>query len=192
MEANSRASELVSKHDRVHLKGFAGRIDFEDPMTYTHMRQLVRLIWHCKEVVFDGDNFQPGSYVEIFRHLPATTRLIAYKKESGISHFRKSYWAPRAQGISEPEVRAAPNDLSWDELGEYALKDTGATVAVCFGGGGTVLKEFERMGDRVTFVYFPVTRKGKDGNTEQCALVGVPGAIDATAADDASEIEANE
>lgn len=191
MATNARVSKLVAKHDCIHLKGFAQRIDFSDPTTEKQLRQLVQLISHCKEVVFDGDKFQLGSYVEIFRHLPATTRLIAYKKASGISYFQKSYGDPHAQGITEPEVRSAPDDLSWDELGEYALKDTGATVAVCFGGGETVRKEFERMGDRVTFVYFPVTRKDKDGGVEECALVDIPGTFDATA-DNAGQIEANE
>ncbi len=192
MATNTRVSKLVADQDRIHLKGFAGRIDFTDRTTQKQLRQLVRLIWHCKEVVFDGDDFQPGSYVEILRHLPATTRLIAYKKASEINQFRKSYWGRQAQGISELEVRAAPDDLSWDALGEYALRDTGATVAVCFGGGETVRREFERMGDRVTFVYFPVTRPSKDGGVEECALVGIAGPLDATAADDASKIEINE
>jgi hypothetical protein len=183
MATNSAATSLVSKQKRIHLKGFAGRIDYGDPVTQAHLRALVRLIWHCEEVVFDGDNFQLGSYVEIFRCLPSATRLVAYKKKSGVAAFRASYSAPQASTVETPEVREAPDDLSWDELGEYALKDTGATVAVCFGGGETVRKEFERMGDRVTFVYFPVTRKTKDGMVEQCVLVGVPGAIDATATD---------
>jgi len=166
-------TELVSKHDRVHLKGFAGNIDFKNPNTVACLRRLVGLLWSCKEVVFDGDNFKPGSYVEILQSLPTSIKLVAYKKQSDVPAFRGSY---TSTGL-DIEVREAPNDLSWDELGEYALRDTGATLALCFGCGGTVKKEFERMGSTVQFMYFPVTRQTK-GKTEQCSLIGVEGAIE--------------
>lgn len=149
----------------VHLKGFASRIDFSK--FSKEVDQAVAFLKKYKVVVWDGDLHQDGSFTELLFRLDPDQELVAYRKESGILSFMRCY----KPTLPDVGIVPAPNSLEWDELGLYALKDTGAKTVLTFGGGGTVKKEYDSLNDpTVQWHVVPVTRETKS-KTEHASLM---------------------
>merc|ERR1711974_7186 len=62
-----------------------------------------------------------------------------------------------------------------DQLGLHALRITGATLVICFGGGPDVETECAGAPRAVKWLIFPATRPKKDheGEMEECALTAI-------------------
>jgi hypothetical protein len=146
----------------IHLKGFVTMLDFKKyKKEIDRAVEILRQPW-VTAIAFDGDlptvsGITPKSYVDILCHEALKGKhLIAYRKESGVASFRKS-WNPKNLDI---EIRVAPNALSWKELGTYALNDTGATYVLTVGGGKTVAAEYDAAKNKdIYWAVVPVFRE---------------------------------
>lgn len=166
-------SQQATADGILHLKGFAGGA----LLTPEHADLALAYLGEYKihTVVFDGDLPQDGSYVNVLgaihEQLPGV-KIVAYRKESGVPSFKKAY--SRLPYGGRIEIRSAPNDLAWDELGIHALSDTGARQVLLLGGGKTVLKEYEHASPEIRWtVMADISRplKGKPGEYEYCSLL---------------------
>ena len=111
--------------------------------------------------------------------------LVAYLRECDTVRFEASWDAapPPSADVTARwsdfiRVELQPAELDWTQLGVVAIRDTGATNVVCFGGGPIVRTEYEANAagapdfERAVFHWWPVERPTKDGKgVEACALI---------------------
>lgn len=157
----------------VHFKGFAGRLDYK-LLAAERERAVKFLLENAHTIVWDGDLPAADSFTDILTD-PRLEKhdLRAFRKRSEIDEFKEKWEAYCPAVAGRVRIHAAEDDISWDELGVFALKTTGAVIALTFGGGGTVLKELKSTDDRVKFYVIPAHRKKADGEVEAAALVSL-------------------
>eukprot|EP00037_Helgoeca_nana_P008137 m.72602 g.72602 ORF g.72602 m.72602 type:complete len:201 (+) comp18741_c0_seq1:92-694(+) len=162
--------EGLTSADLIHLKGFASRLNFADPATEALESAILKELAGAKAVVWDGDAYGDTSYTKLIPRLPASTKLIAFRRLSEVESFKAS-WS--AQGMLDRiTLYAAPDAITYDKLGIIALQTTQATRVLTFGGGATVRAEFDQSLPHVKFTVFRATRPNAAGNgTEECSLV---------------------
>jgi hypothetical protein len=164
----------------VHFKGFASGLNFAT--LDQEVEAAVRALEKYDIIVWDGDLHADCSFTEVLtKDALKDKKLIAYRKKGDIPSFHES-WKGTSLDI---EVREAPDDLAWDELGTFALCRTGATDVVTIGGGKTVLEEC-RANPHVTFYVVGVSRVRPDGTYEGSSLLGepLPNVVDITPAEE--------
>ena len=160
----------------VHFKGFASRVDFNNPHNVGIATKLVQRLKAIQpgRIVWDGDNYSKDSFTRLIPHmhreLGDAVELVAFLRECDQERFSQS-WEATGVPVS---LYLCPSALDWQKLGTHALEVTGSEVVVCYGGGGTVADEFAaKPSDAVTFSMFAISRPTSDGSsTEDAALVG--------------------
>lgn len=103
--------------------------------------------------------------------MPPDLKFVAFKKSADIPALVTNVAMYASELLGRLYIHAADSDMSWDELGTFALKTTGARQAICYGGGITVLKELAANPDVIFFV-LDVTRPNtkKPDGVERTAL----------------------
>lgn len=157
----------------LHFKGFGTRIDFSNETTKLYAREVESWVLERKpkRIVWDGDSYELDSFTLLIPrlyNLIGDLELIAFLRECDQERFRKS-WSELDIPIA---VYLCDASLDWKFLGVEALKATQAKEVVCFGGGPTVLLEFQNACANTNFTLFPVTRLSKDGvSTEESSIL---------------------
>jgi len=164
----------ADKGPTVHLKGFAGRINFEDPTTAALATKLVHwfLEINPSRVCWDGDELSNDSFTalisRIHKELPDGVELVAFRRQEDRDTFDAS-WKNAQLPIS---VFLCDDALNWQQLGTHALSVTGAKSVGCLGGGGTIRDEFaNRPTDDVKFTMFAITRLSAAGDVVEQAVL---------------------
>jgi len=131
--------------------------------------------------VFDGDAYARDGFTRVVADAAAElrgVRVAAFVLAADVEAWRRSW-----QRVDLPSVQAyvvadgpPPDDASravdrYVALGLAALRATRATLALCLGGGPTVLEEARRA-PRVTFAVVACDRRRADGSREASALLG--------------------
>jgi hypothetical protein len=172
----------------VHLKGYGLRINFDDPITKELCCSCLDFIEKELEpdvVVIDGDWYYSTSFTHLallLRKRMPLLKIAVFSKEKNLQKFMDS-WKPTGVPNDFFIVELLANDLNWTQVGTVAFQTTKSSVAVCFGGGVVVRKEYEASFQRavdgtdlipVQFHWFPVERLSEDGSaTESCTLADV-------------------
>lgn len=179
----------------VHLKGFAQRINYGSKVIQVYKAALLETLARLEPevLVWDGDVYKDDSFTRL---IPEIHQLLP---EIELVMFRKSRFTPEERVIVEQngdrevqwycdyhkhaiqqEIKVFLTDpgLSYSGLGCRALHCTGSSEVVCFGGGQTVLEEFENAGKHVNFHIVPAHRPhAADRNkVEECALLKIEAA----------------
>ena len=165
-----------SDSNTVHLKGFASRVNNNDPHTIAMGQLLLKQLTALQpaRIVWDGDNFSNDSFTrlipQIYSQLGSAVELVAFLRECDQERFAQS-WKPSELPVS---LYLCPSALDWQKLGTHALEVTGAQMVMCYGGGGTVADEFAaKPSAEVKFSMFAISRPTSDGSsTEHASLVG--------------------
>jgi len=130
----------------VHLKGFASRIDFESEDTRASMAKVLDFMdkRNPDTLVWDGDDFSTKSFTYLIPMIYDKTRpkLICFLRdaEGEQSRLKESWKTHKQLPIT---CYLCSGDIGFEQLGGEALKATQSRAVVCFGGGGTVKKEYE-------------------------------------------------
>ena len=167
----------------VHVKGFAGRLDYSNAAVAACADALLaalrdRAAQHAQlAVAFDGDDLAAGSFTDVVRraHEELGLPLVAFKYERERAAFERSWRDRPVECFLAPEPPDGFDGCRYARLGLTALEATGAAEALCLGGGPVVAREL-RGSDALppparTFVLFPATRPGASGGIEASALL---------------------
>ena len=160
----------------VHFKGFASRVDFNDPHNIGMATKLAQRLKATQpgRIVWDGDNYSKDSFTRLIPHmhreLGDAIELVAFLRECDRERFSRS-WGATGVPVG---LYLCPSALGWQQLGTHALEVTGSKVVVCYGGGSTVADEFAaKPSGAATPSMFAISRPTSDGSsTEDAALVG--------------------
>merc|ERR1711988_812280 len=109
-------------------------------------------------LVWDGDDFCPDSFTKLIPDIYNATSvlLVMFLRDTAEKRDRivKSWGA-----LNLPIVCfLCPAEVSFQELGAKALKATGSTKVVCFGGGKVVDDEVTCGSTDVSYHYFAAKR----------------------------------
>lgn len=161
----------------VHLKGFASGLT-DDPETLERCRSdIMRYLTTSRPrtLVWDGDELADDSFtflIPLIADAMPETRLVAYKLASEKDVFHQS-WDTTGLSIELRLVPGPAPDECYEYLGLEALKDTGSTTILCFGGGGVVQNEYSQAPAGCVYHWWPARRRVKEGaEWQNCALAG--------------------
>jgi len=163
----------------VHIKGFGSRLDFDKQEVREAAAELKAWVQAASpaSIVFDGDPYASDSFTALVAELGFPPReLVAFKYDlqENIEQVKSSWGSGRVGSmrvILVPETSGEDTPAEWAKLGKIALEATGAAHVLCLGGGETVELEVE-MNPSVTFDVWPVSRPGRNGTTQACAISG--------------------
>lgn len=155
--------EPITLGEVVHLKGFAARVDFEDPETVADAERTVGIVKQMAPdtLAWDGDDYSQDSYTKliptIYREVSAM--LVMFVRDSAEERARvvKS-WEPLHLPLA---CVLCPPELTFQELGGKALRATQGTKVVCFGGGEVVEEEVEHGVQDVCYYVVASRRRAK-------------------------------
>lgn len=155
----------------VHVKGFGRSLDFSDANTAAAEKLMIDMLVERAPdcLVFDGDDLRPDSFTAVIpkvaRLVDPRPQVVAFLRREDANRFAASWEFEQPDlDLDRLDVYLQPDSLNWQELGEAALLQTGATDAYCLGGGPTLEFEFETCPETVRFHLFSVTRPLKDGS----------------------------
>jgi hypothetical protein len=140
----------------VHLKGFTRRLSVQDPVTKRAIDALVSRLHTigAKTIVWDGDSYSPDSFTALMPLLAAAIpalRFVAFLLADCQQSFQESWRKAqlRILGVLVPksELDDAPGATlsKYCALGVLALRLTGGSHVICFGGGPTVVSEIRTL-----------------------------------------------
>ncbi len=186
----AEASALVAALPRpiVHIKGYgsgmllegapeppAGSYSFDLPAERAEVERAaadaiaaVTRELGARTIAWDGDLYGADSFTALVPRLaqldPSLT-LCAFLHEFKRDKFRASWAAaPMALDVAAyvlPDPADPEGDAKYVQLGVDALRATGASGAVCLGGGGVValeVAEERKLTPPVEFTFFPARR----------------------------------
>ena len=140
----------------VHLKGFTRHLSVQDPVTKSAIDALVSRLRTigAKTIVWDGDSYSPDSFTALMPLLAAAIpalRFVAFLLADCQQSFQESWRKAqlRILGVLVPksELDDAPGATlsKYCALGVLALRLTGGSHVICFGGGPTVVSEIRTL-----------------------------------------------
>ena len=140
----------------VHLKGFTRHLSVQDPVTKSAIDALVSRLHTigAKTIVWDGDSYSPDSFTALMPLLAAAIpalRFVAFLLADCQQSFQESWRKAqlRILGVLVPksELDDAPGATlsKYCALGVLALRLTGGSHVICFGGGPTVVSEIRTL-----------------------------------------------
>lgn len=168
--AKAAAYDPSSMGRTVHLKGFAARVDFTDPVTEALSNLAVDFICDTLNpdtLVWDGDSYQHDSFTALIPRIwhRSRPRLAMFLRDRDEDKARVDQcWPPLQLPITRYLCDAK---VDFRELGIAGLSCTQSKVAVCLGGGDVVTREFREAPEDVSFYVLPVTRHSASGIGEE-------------------------
>jgi len=177
--ASKTIPDRLKKHTFIHFKGnTGGLLPEEEGMKKNCIKTLVDLLTKKAPacLTWDGDAIKPDSFTELIPIIAqqyasiakSPLELLVFRQESKFPKFQTT-WQAANLGLDVTAVLVR-DDVDWRQLGQLAIQTTKGQHVVCYGGGTTLMGEYELYGKGQEWIVYLVGRFNEKNEKEECAM----------------------